>query len=1129
MAINKKSKPVELYKLFPIVGIGASAGGLDAFKKLLKAIPENSGMAYVLVQHLDPSHESLLPALLQKVTTIPVVEIIDEIKVKPDHIYIIPSNKMLVANDGVLQLSPRPAKSKNKQNLPIDLFFSSLAEVHQAHAIGIVLSGTASDGTQGLKAIKDHGGITFAQDEQSAIHPEMPRSAIQAGVVDFILPPEEIPGRLLEIEQQMNAGDTELQKEEEVFKQILSLLRIRKGTDFTWYKQTTIRRRILRRIALSKNEKPAGYLHYLREHTSEQDNLYQDLLIPVTSFFRDATIFTHLCESVFPSILKNKSPDDPIRVWVTGCSTGQEAYSIAMCLKEWLGDRQEKIQIFATDISEPAIEKARAGIYTKNEVAALSRERMDAFFTRVNGSYQIAKQVRNMCIFATHNFLKDPPFGKMDLISCRNVLIYMEPYLQKKALTTFHYALNEKGVLLLGKSETASGVPDLFYPVDKNDKLFIRKDVTGKFAQVIPGKGQALRNAPINSKSKRMHPDFQKAADDIMLNRYTPAGVVVNEALDIVHFRGSVGLYLEPAAGKPSHNLLKMAKSGLAFELRNILHKAKKDNGPVVKENIPLLADESQRVVSIEALPLPDMVDPHYLVLFHDSTPGHYSKPQKAVKTIASGSNKEKDLRMQQLEKELAQTREEVRSIIEDQEAANEELQSANEELLSGSEELQSLNEELETSKEELQTTNEELMVVNQELIGLNQQVTQARDYAEAIVSTVRTPLLVLNKKLQVVTANVSFYKFFSVPEAETKGRSIYELGNGQWNILSLKKLLEDILPKKANFNDFEVKHTFPVIGERVMLLNACEIAKGKAEEKLILLAIEDITERIQVQKQETAFRQQLKEKIEERTRELNNANEELQQKNQDLLRLNKELESFTYISSHDLQEPLRKIQTFANHIVGKEEALLTEKGKDYFVRMQNAASRMQTLIEDLLVYSRTTIADRQFRKTDLNKVVEEVKTEFAETIKEKKAIIEADQLCIVKVNTSQFRQVINNLVSNALKFSRPGVPPHIIIKSKIGEGSQLQQENPYLLPERLSSRQQYCHIRVTDNGIGFDPKYQEQIFEVFQRLYGKDEYPGNGIGLAIVKKIITNHDGFVIATGEFSKGATFDIYIPVA
>jgi two-component system, chemotaxis family, CheB/CheR fusion protein len=865
--VKAKEKKILSPNIFPVVGIGASAGGLDAFKKLIKAIPEDSGMAFVLVQHLDPKHESMLPELLQKVTNIPVLEISDDIKVQPNHIYIIPSNKMMIANDGVLQLSPRTAK-KNERNLPVDLFFTSLAEVHQSHSIGVVLSGTASDGTKGLKAIKDHGGITLAQSEESAAYDGMPHSAIQAGVVDFILPPEQIPQKLLEIAKIANGHGGESENipkpAADVFKQILLLLRIRKGTDFTYYKQPTLLRRIFRRMALNKNEEPADYLKFLREHKEEQDVLYQDLLIPVTSFFRDPKSFDHLCETVFPSLIKSKVPGAPIRVWVAGCSTGQEVYSIAICLTEFLGSKERRgaggeVQIFATDISEPAIAKARTGIYAKSELDAspteslgrgLSPQRLQEFFTKTNGGYQVNKSIRDRCVFAVHNFIKDPPFGKLDLISCRNVLIYMEPYLQKKALTTFHYSLNNHGFLLLGKSETIASVPDLFAQsvskAHKGDKLFSRKDVPGKYihtATLRTEQGITHLNEP--DKSGRTVPiaiGIQKTADDILLTKYTPAGVVINEAMDIVHFRGKTSPYLEQLPGKPSHNLLKMAKNGLAFELRNILHKTKKDKAPVTKENIPIQVNGTHHTIAIEAMPLPDTIEPHYLILFHERA--IESRAQTGAKRVSKAKREEngKDLKIAQLEKELAQAREDMRSITEDQEAANEELQSANEELLSGSEELQSLNEELETGKEELQSTNEELSVVNQEMISLNEQVTTAKDYAEAIIENIREPLLVMDKNLRVQTANDAFYKTFHTHEKETIGVLIYDLGHKQWNIAALRTLLEKILPEKSTFNDFEVTHTFSHAGERVMLLNAREVVNKNSSEKSILLSIEDIT-----------------------------------------------------------------------------------------------------------------------------------------------------------------------------------------------------------------------------------------------------------------------------------------------
>lgn len=855
---------------FPVVGIGASAGGLAAFKKLVEAIPEDSGMAYVIVQHLDPNHESVLAELLQKVTKVPVLEIADDIKVEPDHIYIIPSNKMLVANDGVLKLSPRPTPDRSKRNLPIDLFFSSLAEVHQTHSLGVVLSGTGSDGTAGLMAIKDNGGITFAQDQQSAEWEDMPRNAVDSGAVDFILKPEEIPAKILELVSTLDRNGYEKEdishQEEEVFRKIHSLLRIRKNTDFTYYKQTTIRRRILRRMALNKIKKPATYLSYLRGNKDEQDLLYQDLLIPVTSFFRDVDVFDTLCERLIP-MLQQKKGNESLRLWSAGCSTGQEAYSLLICLKEYLnanptlnGDKAAKagikIQLFATDISAPAIAKARKGLYTTSEVENVSPKRLKEFFTKTKTGYQLNKEIREMCVFALHNFLSDPPFGNMDIISCRNVLIYFQPYLQKKALATFHYSLNENGYLLLGKSETNSSMSEQFSPVNKKDKLFMRKNsATSVIKSSTRYSEKRLHtNEESEPETEKKRTDFKKIADELLLSRFTPASVVVNEAMDIILFNGNTNSYLGQQSGKPSHNLFKMAKGSLAIELRNIIHKVKTEGTSVTKENVPFVENDIRQLICLEAVPLPNVVEPHYLVLFHRQLAA-----QEDLTLNKKDSEKdEKDLRIRQLENELEQTLEDMRSITEDQEAANEELQSANEELLSGGEELQSLNEELETSKEELQSTNEEITVINHELINLNELVTEERNYAESIVETIHEPLLVLDKNLKVSAANNSYYKTFHTKEKETEGKLIYELGNKQWDIPELRRQLETILPKKNSFEDFEVVHTFEHIGERSMCLNATEIKREDRSKNLILLAIKDIT----VQKLHWKRKQELLEKF---------------------------------------------------------------------------------------------------------------------------------------------------------------------------------------------------------------------------------------------------------------------------
>ena len=830
--------------LFPVVGIGASAGGLEAFKKLLKAIPEDSGMAYILVQHLHPEYESALPEILQRVTKIPVVEISDNVRVAPNYIYVIPSNKILVATDGILKLSPRLAK--DRLNLPIDIFFTSLAAVHQEHSIGVILSGNGADGTAGLKNIKEQGGLTFAQDLTSATYDGMPENAINANVVDFILAPEKIPERLMELQRSFAISSsidvlTSNDKiNEDGFRQILALVRERVGVDFSFYKQTTIRRRILRRLVILHLETILDYLNFLKRNTAEVDLLFQDMLISVTSFFRDEAIFNTLCESVFPDIIKDKTNIYPLRIWIAGCSTGQEAYSMAVCIHEYLDKHNSpvKVQIFATDISEKAIQKARTGTYSKKELEGISDKRFQQFFNKTDGGFQVKKHIRDMCIFAVHNFLKNPPFAKMDLISCRNVLIYLEPFLQKKALTIFHYALNEKGILLLGKSETTGSSSDLFISFEKSDKLYIRKSVPGRFMNVTSGNREPEitdSNYLLRSKEVKSE-DYQKNADDILLAKYTPVGVIVNDQFDIVQFRGYTREYLESSPGKASLNVLKMAKEGLAFEIRNALHKAKSTKTTFIKEGIPI--KEAKKEITIEVIPLPDTIDPYFLILFRDIPV--FGNDKSALNTEQSADNLHFK-RIKLLEKELAQAREDMRGITEEQEAANEELQSSNEELLSGSEELQSLNEELETSKEELQSTNEELITVNQALYDRNEDLNRSQEFANATISILHEPLLVLDKNFHIKSANKSFYKTFELSEDITLGKILFELQDNSWDIPGLRKELVKIQNEREKMIEIEITFAFPVIGERTICFNIQPINRDSGEQ-LIILALDDIT-----------------------------------------------------------------------------------------------------------------------------------------------------------------------------------------------------------------------------------------------------------------------------------------------
>jgi two-component system, chemotaxis family, CheB/CheR fusion protein len=1123
--ITQDTATVRSENLFPVVGIGASAGGLETFKRLLKAIPENSGMAFILVQHLAPSHESILPELLQKVTKLPVLEITDNIRVVPDHIYIIPSNKLLVATDGVLRLKARP---KIQKNMPIDLFFSSLAEVHQSHAIGVVLSGTGSDGTLGLKAIKDHGGITFAQDQESAAYDAMPQSAIDAEVVDFILSPEEIPGQLLLLVNAIENDSTlekagKKQEQEEGLKQILSVLRKTRGIDFTYYKQSTIQRRISRRIALSMKGSITNYLAFFKENKAEQDILYQDLLIPVTQFFRDPKVYEDIIATVFPVFLQNLQGNEPFRFWIPGCSTGEEAYSMVICLQEFLAEKSldVKLQVFATDISEIAIAKARSGIYKKKEMNDLTPEQVQEYFVPSNGGFQVKKSIRDKCVFAYHNYLKDPPFANLDLVSCRNSLIYMEPFLQRKALTTFHYALKQTGFLVLGKSETAAQATELFSVFNKNSKIYSRKAVRGNFMHMVSErKNNKFKNSIFGpGQNEIIRDDFQKNADEILLSKYAPSGVVVDGEFEIVQYRGATGNWLEPSPGKPNQQVLKMAREGLAFELRNALHKAKDSNETSIKEDIPIVVMGIEQLVTIEVIPLARIPEPHYLILFKDTT----KSPKKItpaveknkITDLSDSRHKTDNEQIHELRKELVRAREDMRSITEEQEAANEELQSANEELLSGSEELQSLNEELEASKEETQTSNEELIIVNQELYDKNEQLNLSRLYSESIVTTIRESLLILNKKLQVRSANKSFYTIFQTSEEETEGKLIFELGDHQWDIPELRKILDKILTERTSFVDFEVTAIFSRIGERTMLLNASQIFRDSSEEELILLAIEDITEKRRTDQALKLFSEELEMQVLERTSSLNEAN-------LDLLHSNKNLEQFAYVASHDLQEPLRKIRIYSTLLKEKYHKDISAGAEELISKITSSSERMSTLIKELLDFSIILHGEADFVKTDMNDILKKNIDDFELLIAEKNAIVTHDQLPVIEAIPLQINQLFYNLISNSLKFSRKDSVPAISITSKILKTEEIEEF------QNLNKQLTYCEISFQDNGIGFDQQYADQIFLIFKRLHGREKFSGTGIGLALCKTIAINHHGEIVASSTKNEGALFRIVLPL-
>lgn len=766
------SSPSERKNDLLIAAIGASAGGIEAFTELVTNLPTDTGMAFVLVQHLDPEHHSLLTELLSKKTAMRVKEVTSGMGVEPDHVYVIPPNATMSISDHSLQLTPRG--DSRGLHMSIDHFMRALAEQQGHHAIGVILSGSGTDGTVGLAEIQAHGGVTFAQDNASAKYDSMPRSAVAAGCVDYVLPPKLIarelariarhpyirrdrPREFMELAPSENSGLT----------LIFQLLRKNTGVDFTHYRQTTILRRIQRRMVVHKMDKIEDYVKYVQSDPAEIKALYQDMLINVTSFFRNPQVFDALKSSVFPQIFKNHSADSTVRIWTPGCASGEETYSIAISILEFLVDRasQIHIQFFGTDVSETSIAKARSGLYPENILGDVSHDRLRRFFSKVEGGYRISKNIRDMCIFAQHNVLNDPPFSQMDLICCRNLLIYLEPVLQNKVISLFHYATRPSGFLVLGTSEGIGAASGLFSTADRAHKIFLKKSTSVRqpvtFSLLHPGERPELGASRFPSKqpdSSWNYLEAQKEFDRRLLSQYSPATVFINEDLEIIHSRGTVNRYLKLAPGRASLSILKMAREGLLFDLRNAINKAKKENVTVRKQNIQIKngngdsasSPEAARLVSFEVAPIQvaNLREMYFMIVFFEITtlvrviPPRRGRVDRESEAALS--------RVAKLEQELGATKEYLQSVIETQEATNEELQSANEEILSSNEELQSTNEELETAKEELQSANEELSTVNDELRNRNSEVSLINNDLTNLLASIDVAVVMVGSDLSI-------------------------------------------------------------------------------------------------------------------------------------------------------------------------------------------------------------------------------------------------------------------------------------------------------------------------------------------------------------------------------------------
>ena len=871
-ALDPDEAPPSEGPAFPVVGIGASSGGVEALELFFGAVPPNSGIAFIVIQHLDPTHESILAEIVARHAPMPVVQVEDGVVVEPNHAYVIPPNRDMQLEAGRLRLT-EPVQRRGLR-LPIDSFFRSLARDVAERAICLILSGSGTDGTLGLQEVKGQGGMVMVQDPYTAKTTGMPQSAIATGMADFVLPPEQMPRQILAYVSHVGgtAGEpvaaSPVQAVESL-KRILYLIHQRMGHDFSQYKPETVRRRVERRMAVNQIASADDYLRFLQQDGAETEILFRELLIGVTSFFRDPEAFDLLRYDVLPAILVMLPPGDPIRAWVPGCATGEEAYSIAILVQETLEEAgiYREVQIFATDVDSLAIDKARSGVYSDNIAADVTPERLHRYFTREGNTYHVASRVRDAVVFAVQSVTKDPPFSKLDLISCRNLLIYLGPELQRRVISLFHYALKPDGYLLLGASETLGELSDAFYEVSRRWKLFRRPRGTtlaGSMAQDMMASVVRVRSGAHVAESGSTT-SLRDAAERLLLHNYAPASAVVSAHGEILYIHGRTGKYLEPAAGEPTHNVLQMARKGLRLPLSSSLRMAVAENQSVTQENVVVYTNGDSETIRLTVEPMSGVaVKGVLLVTFEPMPPTRSDHGEEAASSPQTGTTAAdgRDQRIAVLEQELQTTRHQLQTMVEEIEASNEELTSTNEELQSANEELQSTNEELGTSKEELQSVNEELVTVNNELQVKIQQLTQATADIVSLLNSMSIAVIFLDRNLNIGRFNPPARSIINLIESDV-GRPLGDLVS-QLTYADLvrdcQRVLETLQHEERQVQDQEGRFYW-------MRIQPSRSASHTVEG--VILTFSDISEQKRLQAELEMHRNRLQEAVDDRTREL--------------------------------------------------------------------------------------------------------------------------------------------------------------------------------------------------------------------------------------------------------------------
>ena len=1105
---------------FPIVCIGASAGGLEALTALLKLLPKDINMAFMVIQHLEPFHKSALSEILSRETSLNVREAENNTKIEPAHVYVIPPNTRMAISHRRLRLTSRVKRVDGKY-LPVDFFMISLAEAEREKAIGVILSGTGSDGMQGAKAIKAKGGLIFVQDEKTALYFGMPESVIKSGLADFVLAPKGIAKKLVRLS--IHGYSRPLKRavkgpgEQDGLKRILVLLRDLTGADFIHYKETTISRRIDRRMSFHNILNHADYYSYLKKNPAEADALHKDILIPVTYFFRDPKIFSALRKKAATLLMNKRSPQNPVRLWVPACSTGEEVYSFAIFLYECLEERKIKpyIQVFGTDLSEALIRKARTGEYPQDISQQVSADRLRRFFVKTEAGYKISKHIRDLCIFSKHDVTTSPPLSHMDIVSCRNLLIYLDTFLQSKVLSMLHYALNPHGLLVLGTAESVSAVPGFFTAVDKKQKIYAKNIVARRVMSEVGAREAALvaTKAGPHKMEKRARPTKEPDKSRVIVRPKKagrpkaagPAETIIGDSKAVAKLRKEFSI----TAGRL--NAISEEKDAFNEELKAANEEIQSSNEELQSMNEELeTSKEELQSTNEELLTLNEELQNKNVELTHLNSD---------LSNVFSSTNipiiiVDNSLRI----KRFTPTARKVMNLIPtdvDRSIGdiklNIDIANLEEMILGVIEDM--VPKELEVKDKEGRWYSVRLRpyrTVDNKIDGAiiamididaikrgREEVQGALDYNQAIIETMREPMVVLDKNLYVVSANKSFCDTFRVHMSDVKNRRLYELGGRQWNNPALRKTLEEILPKNNYFNDFEVSFDFPDIGQKTMVLNGRQIKLHGKDSPLILLVIEDITKRKKAEDILKRDKIALDKMVHKKSRESIG----LQQK---LIRAKhlSAIGTFAATVAHELRNPLTDIALSVYRIKK------STKDRQVIKILNGINARVlesNQIITNILSYSKTALT--HFEPVKINDILRGTIDDEARNLPAGKISInekiDSTKGMIIDADPARLKEVFRNVLHNAID----AVPA-----------------DTGIIEIRTDVKKNRVSILIKDNGEGIASKDLKNVSKPFFTTKAK----GTGLGLAVSKQVVVLHGGSIIFSSVKGKGTTVAITLPI-